>query len=444
MPKIIAAQTMLNLPDFPIYAKRYVDKDPTSWYFMMNASPMAGAADRDTAVELFYDIFHNKLHQRSSFEDEGYDAKTAADMEVLPAALDKNYKTYYEQQMEELAKMMGMMPDEDAEKKAADDEFEKKFGFRRDDPDIIDIDVDEPAAQQKPGIQKVDPNKFAVGALRKIWYAVDLHVPAGMELGYDKNRSMLDNIRNRRNRLGGPGGGVRRLREEDLDAMVQEASAAKENTTLSNATNKQLLDELKKRFKGKNDSLWADLDDLPEKYDGFDECEKCGDPACKNGEICGLKEGKKLNEAYLTQDDRNEIADMFANYASGPIGTGNSDLDIFMTSHADELLRLSKSRASKLGDFNAARDLDNDDEVYESDKLCEGYLSQEDKDDIADMFAGYSGGGSSLGISRSALDRFMTAHAAELKQLRKGQASGFGDFNAARDIGNDDEQYESE
>ena len=444
MPRIIAAQTMLNLPDFPIYAKRYVDKDPTSWYFMMNASPMAGAADRETAVELFYDIFHNKLHQRSSFEDEGYDAKTAPDMEVLPAALDRNYKTYYEQQMEELAKMMGMMPDEDAEKKAADDEFEKKFGFRRDDPDIIDIDVDEPAAQQKPGIQKVDPNKFAVGALRKIWYAVDLHVPAGMELGYDKNKGMLDNIRNRRNRLGGPGGGVRRLREEDLDAMVQEASAAKKNTTLSNATNKQLLDELKKRFKGKNDKLWADLDYLPTKYNGFDECEKCGDPACKDGEICGLKEGKKLNEAYLTQDDRDEIADMFANYASGPIGTGNSDLDIFMTSHADELLRLSKSRASKLGDFNAARDLDNDDEVYESDELCEGYLSQEDKDDIADMFAGYSGGGSSLGISRSALDRFMTAHAAELKQLRKGQASGFGDFNAARDIGNDDEQYESE
>ena len=135
---------------------------------------------------------------------------------------------------------------------------------------------------------------------------------------------------------------------------------------------------------------------------------------------------------------------MFANYASGPIGTGSSDLDIFMTSHADELLRLSKSRASKLGDFNAARDLDNDDEISESDELCEGYLSQEDKDDIADMFAGYSGGGSSLGISRSALERFMTAHAAELKQLRKGQASGFGDFNAARDIGNDDEQYESE
>ena len=141
MPKVIAAQTMLNLPDFPLYAKKYVDQDPTSWYFLMNASPLAGKSDRDTAVELFHDIFHNQLGMRSSFEDEGYDDMTACDREVLPAENDKNYKTYYEQQMEELAKAMGVMPDEEAEKKAADDEFEKKHGFRRDDPDIIDVEV---------------------------------------------------------------------------------------------------------------------------------------------------------------------------------------------------------------------------------------------------------------------------------------------------------------
>lgn len=228
MPNVIAAQTLLNLPDFPLYAKRYIDQDPTSWYFFMGASPLAGKCDRDTAVELFHDIFHNQLGMHSSFEDEGYDDKTAADMEVMPAENDKNYKTYFEQQMEELAKAMGVMPDEEAEKKAADDEFEKKFGFRRDDPDIIDVDVDDPdapKAEQKPGLQKAE--KFAVGAPKRIFYCVDLHVPANYELGYDAKKGALDNIRNRRNRLGGPNGGVRRLRESDLDAMMQEAEQAK-------------------------------------------------------------------------------------------------------------------------------------------------------------------------------------------------------------------------
>jgi hypothetical protein len=361
MPKIIAAQTMLNLPDFPLYAKRYIDQDPTSWYFFMGASPLAGKCDRDTAVELFHDIFHNQLGMKSSFEDEGYDDKTAADMEVLPAENDKNYKTYFEQQMEELAKAMGVMPDEEAEKKAADDEFEKKFGFRRDDPDIIDVEVDDPGApkaEQKPGLQKAE--KFAVGAPKRIFYCVDLHVPANYELGYDKNKGALDNIRNRRNRLGGPNGGVRRLREDEMDEMLQEA--------VDSASVAAKLDELIAMVEP-GSGLQIALLDIKDKF-ALSECDACGDPECKDGEICGLKEDEKLDEAYLSQEDRDEIADMFAGYGSGT--------------------------------------------------------------------------GSSLGVSRQALDGFMTAHAAELQQLRRGQASGLGDFNAARDLGSDDEQCESE
>ena len=489
MPKIIAAQTMLNLPDFPLYAKRYVDQDPTSWYFMMNASPLAGAADRDTAVSLFYDIFINQLGMHSSYEQEGYDTATAVDMEVLPAATDKNYKTYYDQQMEELAKAMGGgAPDEDA-KKRADDEFERKHGFRRDDPDIIDVEVvdpDAPKAQQQPGLQKA--KTFAVGGLKLIWYAADLHIPANYELGYNGSGGSRLSGRGSSRRLGGPNGGIRRLREEDLDAMVKEA-------VLSEGIGRQMGDWLE-RFQAllditpKNTKLYTALKDIESMFHaGMYECDACGDPECKDGEICGLKEddGQKnemfaklkadalaflkkegkaglnklldgikkkyckedeeaLNEGWfdapLSQEDQDEIAGIFSGYSSGSLsGAERRKVDIFMTAHAAELQRLRQSQASGLGDFGAARDLGNDDEQYESEELDEAYLSQDDKDEIADMFANYSSG-------NAAVRDWMLSHAAELRALRRGQANGLGDFNAARDLGNDDEipdeQYESE
>lgn len=81
------------------------------------------------------------------------------------------------------------------------------------------------------------------------------------------------------------------------------------------------------------------------------------------------------------------------------------------------------------------------DRFFGGEKLDEGAeLSQDDMDDIADMFAGYGAGATSLGAGRTALEGFMRAHASELNSLRRGQASGLGDFAAARDVGSDDEQ----
>ena len=222
MPAVIPARTMLNLPDFPTYARRYVDQDPTSYYFLMNGSPLAGPVDRDTAVRLFHKIFHDDLGMHSSYEDEGYDDKTAADMEVLPAALDKNYKTFYDQQMEALAKAFAGAGDEDGSidvygdvKDAADD-------------DVIDVvpDADDPnrfvpagSGDGAKGAVQAAP-KYGVAAPKKIWYGVDLRVPANYELGYDG--------RGRGGRLDGrraPGGflreenGLSQLDSDDIAEM---------------------------------------------------------------------------------------------------------------------------------------------------------------------------------------------------------------------------------
>lgn len=361
-PVIIPAQAIAADKTCPMYFRRLIDVgtlagDP--YYLLFNADPLRGDASRERAVEFFGDFMYGKLGLKSSFDVESgmtpteeypmngtMDREEAIDAEVLPARNDGEYRRYYEEQ---LAKARG----DENERRMQD--FEKKHGFRPDDPDIIDVSDDNPEATAS-GTAVGKAADTAVGRPNKIWYGVDLHIPStGTRLGYNGRGGRVGG--SGRHGIGGPGGGIRRLREDELDAMLQEA--------VDGASVAAKLDELIAMVEP-GSGLQAALLDIKDKF-ALSECDACGDPACKDGEICGL------NETVLSQDDR---------------------------------------------------------------------------DEIADMFAGYSGGGSSLGVSRSALDGFMTAHAAELQRLRKGQASGLGDFSAARDLGSDDEtpneQYESE
>lgn len=195
-PLIVPGQTLRR--DAPMYMKRLVDEDPTSYYFMMQANPLKGPADRLTAVEFFFDFFQTKLGMRSSFQDQGMDPIQAADAEVLPAPKDDLYKRYYDEQVKAAEAQRA------AEKKAVDDQaFKDKFGFDRNDPDIIDIDVDADADAGNGDnagrdIQARDAKAGAVALPKNIFYAVDMHIPAGMELGYDGRGA---------NRMGGRGNG---------------------------------------------------------------------------------------------------------------------------------------------------------------------------------------------------------------------------------------------
>jgi hypothetical protein len=70
------------------------------------------------------------------------------------------------------------------------------LGFDPDDPDIIDAEVIEPDGSSSDGPQQRSTavgkaQSTAVGAPKRIWYAVDFHVNAGAMLGYNRNNTRL-------------------------------------------------------------------------------------------------------------------------------------------------------------------------------------------------------------------------------------------------------------
>lgn len=102
----------------------------------------------------------------------------AIDMEVLPPAGDRQFQDYYDEQMAAL----------DAQNAAnADDEFEQKHGFRRDDPSIIDV-TDQPSGAS--GSAVANRADTALGKPKQIWFAVNTHMPAGGMLGYDPSNRL--------------------------------------------------------------------------------------------------------------------------------------------------------------------------------------------------------------------------------------------------------------
>ena len=100
------------------------------------------------------------------------------------------------------------------------------------------------------------------------------------------------------------------------------------------------------------------------------------------------KKEKQLDEATLTPQDQEDIADMFASYSGLGAGDRTRDAKIagFMQTHAAELKDLVRqySAAGQLGDYALARDL-GDDDVNEDD-LLKGrkHNAHVDEEDVED------------------------------------------------------------
>ena len=101
------------------------------------------------------------------------------------------------------------------------------------------------------------------------------------------------------------------------------------------------------------------------------------------------KKEKQLDEATLTPQDQEDIADMFASYSGLGAGDRTRDAKIagFMQTHAAELKELVRqySAAGQLGDYALARDLGNDD--MNEDDLLKGrkhnaHIDEEDVEDV--------------------------------------------------------------
>ena len=132
-PILIPARAIRQ--EAPMYMRRYIDQDADSNYMFFKCDVTKGASDRETAAMLFKELFHDKLGLPSSYErDEGLSPEEAARKELLPADNDRNYRNFFEEQMDILRQQMA-----DAEKEQRNQEFEKEHGFRPDDPDIIEI-----------------------------------------------------------------------------------------------------------------------------------------------------------------------------------------------------------------------------------------------------------------------------------------------------------------
>lgn len=132
-PEIVPAKTLRGMA--PVYMRRNIDQDPTSFYMFVRANPMNGDASRERMKELVDDLFYEKLGMPSSYEThEGYTREEAIDKEVLPAANDSEYRRYYDEQM-------AAAEAQEAEKRRK--ERADSLGFNPDDPDIIDIEVED-------------------------------------------------------------------------------------------------------------------------------------------------------------------------------------------------------------------------------------------------------------------------------------------------------------
>lgn len=207
-PEIVPAETLRGMA--PVYMRRLIDQDPSSYYLFVHADPMRGDASRDRMVEFVDDFFYNKLGMPSSYDVEagqGGDLprEQAVDKEVMPARDDREYQRYFDEQM---AAAEAQRREQERQKRIDD------LGFDPDDPDIIDAEIgDDGVVRPVQGAADTkavgQAQTTAVGMPKKIWFCVDFHCPAGGMLGYDGNSG----------RLGGRGG-RRFLREAHTDNPV--------------------------------------------------------------------------------------------------------------------------------------------------------------------------------------------------------------------------------
>ena len=187
-PEIVPAETLRGMA--PVYMRRLIDQDPSSFYLFVHADPMRGDASRERMVEFVDDLFYEKLRMPSSYDIEagaGGDLPRdqAVDKEVMPARDDREYQRYFDEQMAA------------AEAQRAEQERQKRIerlGFDPDDGNTIDVGDYSPAPSSRSVGQA---GTSAVGMPKRIWYCVDFHCPSGGMLGYSGGRGGRLNGRRR-------------------------------------------------------------------------------------------------------------------------------------------------------------------------------------------------------------------------------------------------------
>jgi len=207
----------------PMYMKQYLDSDKTAFYLLARCNPLKGDCSRQMACAWLEDLFYDKCGCPSSYDVEAggtMSRKVAISKELLPADNDAEYMDFYQEQMAKMKEMFA------AEQKAAKkEEFIAKNGFDPDDPDIIDVDVDEPTkALPGDGTTSVEQSAgTAVGMPKPIWYGAVFHANGfGMKLGWDKKVWTLSQGNTTIDKLGFNPAGPQ-LTEKEEDEMVGEA-----------------------------------------------------------------------------------------------------------------------------------------------------------------------------------------------------------------------------
>lgn len=281
-PEIVPAETLRGMA--PVYMRRLIDQDPSSFYLFVHADPMRGDASRERMVEFVDDLFYEKLRMPSSYDIEagaGGDLPRdqAVDKEVMPARDDREYQRYFDEQMAA------------AEAQRAEQERQKRIerlGFDPDDGNTIDVGDYSPAPSSRSVGQA---GTSAVGMPKRIWYCVDFHCPSGGMLGYSGGRGGRLNGRRR-------SGGY--LRESDNGTPVSDILTAY----------KKLPEELKKDM----EQIAAGSDGaviVKHKGGEFTVVED-GKPVMKRASADEVRKSGKLGKKQVTVVTKDEIDKMLS------------------------------------------------------------------------------------------------------------------------------------
>lgn len=100
--------------------------------------PTKGDCSREMACQFFDELFYEKLQMPSSYEaNEGYTREEAIDKEVLPPATDRQFRSFYDEQMAKVN---------------AEQERQRQIdnlGFDPDDGNTIDVDAYSPVSSSR-------------------------------------------------------------------------------------------------------------------------------------------------------------------------------------------------------------------------------------------------------------------------------------------------------
>lgn len=278
-PEIVPAETLRGMA--PVYMRRLIDQDPSSFYLFVHADPMRGDASRERMVEFVDDFFYEKLRMPSSYDVAvGGDLPRdqAVDKEVMPARDDREYQRYFDEQM---AAEEAQRAEQERQKRI------ERLGFDPDDGNTIDVGDYSPAPSSRSVGQA---GTSAVGMPKRIWYCVDFHCPSDGMLGYSGGRGGRLNGRRR-------SGGY--LRESD-STPVSDILAAYE----------KLPEELKKDM----EQIAASSDGaviVKHKGGKFTVVEN-GKPVMKRVSADEVRKSGKLGKKQVTVVTKDEIGKMLS------------------------------------------------------------------------------------------------------------------------------------